>query len=178
LKEKQVVKLLRIIAIFFSFFLFAQLANAEPNDPLINNPVPKFNLPLMSQPKQFFSQDKLRGHISLINIWSSYCSACRYEHELLMSIKKKHHIPMYGITFKDNSERTKRYLDKEGNPYVAVMMDDDGAVGDIFGIYGTPETYVVDEKGIIRYHFSGAMTEESWNEEVWPAIQALQKKSS
>jgi cytochrome c biogenesis protein CcmG/thiol:disulfide interchange protein DsbE len=172
------VKLIKIPLFFFLGFFLFQTAFAESFDPLINKPVPAFNLPLMSQPKQFFSQDKLRGHISLINIWSSYCSACRYEHELLMSIKKKHRIPMYGITFKDNSERTQRYLDREGNPYVAVMMDDDGAVGDAFGIYGTPETYVVDEKGVIRYHFSGAMTEESWSDEVWPAIQALQKKKS
>jgi cytochrome c biogenesis protein CcmG/thiol:disulfide interchange protein DsbE len=166
-----------VVFILLAVLLYAGL-DLNPRDipsPLIGKQVPQFQLPQVDDPKQSFSSDDLKGKVSLVNAWASWCVTCRSEHHVLMQLSKND-VPIYGIDYKDERKDALSYLQKLGNPYVKVGHDLDGQVGINFGVIATPETFVVDKKGVIRYKQTGAITTKAWNEKIAPLIERLKKE--
>jgi cytochrome c biogenesis protein CcmG/thiol:disulfide interchange protein DsbE len=142
--------------------------------PLINKPAPAFQLPQMGEAGKSFSPEDMRGKVWLLNVWASWCTACREEHPLLMDISRQLDIPLVGMDYKDTDAEASAVLQQAGNPYRMVAVDRDGRVGIDYGVYGVPETYVIDKQGIIRYKQIGPITEEVLNEKIMPLLKGLQ----
>jgi cytochrome c biogenesis protein CcmG/thiol:disulfide interchange protein DsbE len=158
--------------------LYSATSHDTISSEMIGEQVPAFSLPYLSDADKTLSQNVLKGHVSLINIWASWCSACKAEHSILMKIKNDYGIPIYGILYKDDASDALKYLTRHGNPYTEVGNDEYGQVGIDFGIYGTPETYVVSPTGEILYRQVGALDEYTWNKVIYPIIQHYAKKKS
>ena len=133
--------------------------------------VPEIALPSLANPRQLFSSTALNGHVSLLNVWASWCSACRQEHAMLMRIKNEYHIPIYGILYRDDADIAGQWLARNGNPYVMIGDDSRGRAAVELGIYGTPETFIVSATGKILYQHIGVLTESTWINEIYPIIQ-------
>lgn len=144
---------------------------------LLNKPVPKFQLTTVSEAGQLFTDRNLHGQISLLNVWATWCSSCRVEHLVLMDIEHDYQIPIYGLDYKDQRLSAIQWLQQVGNPYKLVGFDGSGSVAIDWGVYGTPETFIIDKNGIIRYKFIGPLTQEAWQEELLPIVRGLQEKS-
>ena len=142
---------------------------------LIDKPVPEFALAAIDGFDQGFSSSDLKGKVSLVNIWGSWCVACIIEHPLLMELAKNNTIPIYGIDWKDPPGAGAAWLQKEGNPYTLIGDDADGRVAIDFGVTGAPETFIVDKDGRIRYKYIGPITPELWNEIILPIVEELQR---
>jgi cytochrome c biogenesis protein CcmG, thiol:disulfide interchange protein DsbE len=142
--------------------------------PLVNKPIPAFSLPNLLQPQQAFASSALNGQIALLNVWATWCISCRVEHPVLVDIAKRQHIPIYSLDYKDSRVAASEWLHQFGNPYRAIGFDHDGKVAINLGVYGTPETFIIDQHGIIRYKHIGPITEDVWQTEVMPEIQKLE----
>ena len=145
--------------------------------PLINKPVPEFSLPRLTDKDQQLTSSDLRGQVSLLNVWASWCVSCRAEHPVLLDLAKKNVVTLYGLNYKDNREDALRWLEFYGNPYVESAHDLDGKVGIDFGVYGVPETFVVDKQGIIRYKQIGPITEDILDKTILPLINRLERST-
>ena len=119
--------------------------------------------------------DALKGQVVLINFFASWCVPCRLEHPLLMRLAKQQNLPLYGIAYKDKVEDTKRVIAQTGDPYRRIGVDRDGRVGIDFGVYGVPETYVIDKSGHIRQRFVGPLTAEVVERELLPLLKELNR---
>lgn len=159
----------------FTLFCWQDTLAESTRLPLINQTLPSFNLPLLSDPQKHLTNQMIKGHVSIINIWASWCSACQSEHSILMEIKEKYHIPIYGILYDDTPDAAKQQLNDSGNPYVIVAIDQNEQLSNALHLYGTPETLIIDQQGNIRYRLTGAMTEEIWTKYLFPLVQQLQK---
>lgn len=124
---------------------------------------------------QFFTDKMLTGHTSYLVVWASWCPPCRGEDPALLQIQQEHNVSMYGIDLKDNPEDARRFLNEYGNPFIAVGLDPQGIIADKLGVYGTPQSFLIDKQGIIRYSHLGPMTEALWEAEVQPLIEQLGK---
>lgn len=144
---------------------------------LLNKPMPPFQLSTVQMPTQLLTDKNLRGHVVLLNVWATWCVSCRAEHPVLMDIARDYSIPIYGIDYKDNRLSTLEWLQQLGNPYTAIGFDGAGNVAIDWGVYGTPETFIIDKEGIIRYKFIGPLTEDAWQNELLPIVQGLQRRS-
>ena len=138
-----------------------RLAPREVPSPLVNKPAPLFELPQLAQPDQKFSPVDMRGKVWLLNVWASWCVSCRQEHPLLVALSKSGTVPIYGLNYKDARADAMKWLNQLGDPYVVSLFDGDGRVGIDYGVYGVPETYVIDKAGIIRYKQIGPVTPEA-----------------
>jgi cytochrome c biogenesis protein CcmG/thiol:disulfide interchange protein DsbE len=137
---------------------------------LIDKPVPGFTLsPLTDRPG--LAADDLKGTVTLVNFFASWCVPCRSEHPVLMRIGKA--VPLVGVAYKDDPEKSRRFLDELGNPYARIGVDRDGRTAIDFGVYGVPETYVVDKEGKIRFRFVGPLTPKAWDEQLAPLVRRL-----
>ncbi len=143
---------------------------------LINKPVPQFSLSTLVNTQQSFSQNDLFGHVSLVNVWASWCNSCRDDQPILMDIAQNSHVPIYGFDYKDDRAKALQWLDSYGNPYQKIGFDVEGTVAIDWGVYGTPETFLIDQNGIIKYKQIGPMTVEIWRDKFLPLIQQLQAK--
>jgi cytochrome c biogenesis protein CcmG/thiol:disulfide interchange protein DsbE len=154
-------------------FLFIGLSRDKETlpSPLIGKAVPQFELPRVDDPAQKFSNRELAGKPYVVNIWGSWCVACREEHAALMEIAQRGEIPLVGLNWKDELPLAQRWLQALGNPYVVSAFDPEGNVGIDFGAYGAPETFLVDARGIIVYKFVSPMTIEIWEREFLPRIK-------
>lgn len=139
--------------------------------PLIGKPVPQFELARVDDPSQKFSNRELAGKPYVVNIWGSWCVACREEHAALMEIAQRGEIPLVGLNWKDELPLAQRWLQALGNPYVVSAFDPEGNVGIDFGAYGAPETFLVDAHGIIVYKYVSPMTVEVWEREFLPRVK-------
>jgi len=142
---------------------------------MIDKPAPEFDLPPVSAEIPAFSSDDLKGQVSLVNIFGSWCIACRYEHPFLMELAESGETAIYGIDWKDTPEDGAAWLERFGNPYTAVGNDYEGRTAIDFGVSGAPETFVIDHEGRIRWRFAGALNEEIWNRQFAPLISQLRK---
>lgn len=142
--------------------------------PLIDKPAPEFVLPAVEDPSQTVSRADLLGKISLVNVWASWCVSCRAEHPFLMELARNGQVAVYGLNYKDAREDALRWLAQYGDPYAASAFDADGRVGIEWGVYGTPETFLVDRKGIIRYKLVGPLTADIWREQILPIIKKIE----
>lgn len=141
---------------------------------LIDRPVPAFTLAPIAGRERGLSSEDLKGHVSLVNIFGSWCVACQVEHPFLMRLKEQNVIPIYGIDWREKTpEAGPAWLRRHGDPYTLVGDDpkSEAAIG--FGVTGAPETFVVDAKGVIRYKHIGPITPENWEETLWPIVQRL-----
>ena len=146
--------------------------------PLIDKPAPNFDLPSVMNPEQRISKKDLEGKVSLVNVWASWCVSCRAEHPLFMQIARSGVVPVYGINYKDERADALRWLEAFGNPYKESAWDLDGRVGIEWGVYGTPETFLVDQQGVIRYKQIGPMTVEDLENKILPLIRKLRGEQS
>ncbi len=157
-------------------FLFIGL-NLDPREvpsPLVGKPAPQFSLPRLDNPEQVFSGKDMLGKVWLLNVWASWCGACKEEHPLLVSLAKTGFVPVVGMDYKDTRDEALQWLAQGGNPYMTTIMDVDGRVGINYGVYGVPETYVIDKKGIIAYKKTGPITMQSLREVIVPLVKKLQ----
>ena len=146
--------------------------------PFIGKPVPKFKASTLSNPEQQISNRDLKGHVSLLNVFATWCLSCRAEHPVLMDIKDSHRVNIYGLNYKDNRGAAIKWLAKYGNPYTKVIFDPKGTIGINLGVYGTPETFVIDQKGIIRYKYIGPISPNEWHDKILPEVKKLMRSQA
>jgi len=146
----------------------------EVPSPFIGKPAPAFAVPQLHNPGESLSSDTFRGQVSLLNVWASWCVSCRQEHPLLVELSQSGQVPIYGLNYKDERGAALGWLQRLGNPYRASAFDADGRVGIDWGVYGVPETFVIDRKGIIRHKFTGPLTREAIDGTLLPLVRQLQ----
>ncbi|MDP1603942.1 MAG: DsbE family thiol:disulfide interchange protein [Legionella sp.] len=139
----------------------------------VGHPLPAFNLPVLGDTQHQFNPAILQGKVLLLNVWASWCEACVEEQLFLMQLKEKG-IPLYGLNYKDDAQNAAQWLTEWGNPYQLIGEDKDGKVAIDLGVYGAPETFLIDKKGFIRFRHVGILDEENWTREFLPRIQQLQ----
>lgn len=167
-----------VIFVILSVFLYKGLGRdtREVPSPLVGKPAPAFMLPLLHEPEKKFSPGEMQGKVWLLNVWASWCGACKDEHPLLMELSRQNIVPIVGLDYKDKREDGEMTLRKAGDPYTLIIADADGKVGFDYGVYGVPETYVIDKKGIIAYKLIGAVTSQNLRETILPLVAELQAK--
>jgi cytochrome c biogenesis protein CcmG, thiol:disulfide interchange protein DsbE len=149
----------------------------EVPSPLIGKSAPAFNLPQLHDPKKHFSPEEMKGKVWLLNVWASWCESCKDEHPILVTLAQQHAVPIYGLDYKDRRADAEAWLHDAGNPYVLVASDTDGRVGINYGVYGVPETYVIDKHGVIRYKQIGPVTLDSLRDTILPLVRDLENQS-
>ena len=147
----------------------------EIPSPLINKSAPDFQLPQLQQATATFSAKEMRGKVWLLNFWGTWCVACREEHPLLVQYAKTGVVPIYGVDYKDERAAALQWLDEFGNPYTLTAFDVDGRISIDYGVYGAPETYLIDRKGVIRFKQIGPITEDVWQNKILPLAKELNK---
>lgn len=167
------------LAVFIVLVVFLAIGlTRDPRvipSPLIDKPAPAFKAPLLQTPEQQFSNTDMLGQVWLLNTWASWCVACRQEHPILMEFAKTKTVPLIGLDYKDKNADGLKWLARHGNPYDLSISDSDGRIGIDFGVYGVPETFLIDKTGLIRYKQIGPITEEALREKIIPLIRELQK---
>lgn len=167
-----------ILFLVLAAFLYVGLGlnPREVPSPLIGKAAPLFTLQQLHEPDKKFSAKDMLGKVWLLNVWSSWCVSCREEHPVLVELSKQHIVPIYGLDYKDRKEDAEAWLQRGGDPYDLSVMDTDGRVGIDYGVYGVPETYVIDKQGIIQYKEIGPVTPEKLQNKILPLIAQLQAK--
>lgn len=162
-----------IVFLIISLFFWKGLS-ADPHkipSALLNKPVPNFTYPTIDGDR--FSSKEFRGHISVLNVFASWCPGCYAEQPYIMDIAHTGKAVMYGLNYKDYPEKAVKWLKANGNPYQAVISDPQGRLGINLGVYGVPETFLIDQRGIIRYKHVGEMNMNIWNDKFVPVINSL-----
>jgi len=167
-----------VIFMIVAIFLFVGLGlnPHEVPSPLVGKPAPAFSLPQLHEPDKQFSLQDMKGKVWLFNVWASWCTACEYEHPLFMELSRRNLVPLYGMDYKDKRKDGMAWLQQHGNPYTLVVSDAEGRVGIDYGVYGVPETYLIDKQGVIRYKHIGMVTEKDLSEKILPLVKELQAK--
>ncbi|MDP1645150.1 MAG: DsbE family thiol:disulfide interchange protein [Thiobacillus sp.] len=167
-----------VIFMIVATFLYVGLGlnPREVPSPLVGKPAPEFSLPQLYEPDKQLSLQDMKGQVWLFNVWASWCTACEYEHPLFMELSRRNTVPIYGMNYKDKPEDAKAWLRRHGNPYTLVVSDAEGRVGIDYGVYGVPETYLIDKQGVIRYKRIGGVTEKDLSETILPLVKELQAK--
>ena len=145
----------------------------EVPSPLINKPAPDFQLHQLREPNKQFSPQEMRGKVWVLNFWGTWCVACREEHPLLIEYSKTGAIPIYGVDYKDDRAAAMQMLEEEGDPYTLTVSDPEGRVSIDYGVYGAPESYLIDRHGVIRFKQIGPITEDVWQKEFLPRAKQL-----
>ncbi len=160
-----------------SGFLFSGL-NRDPRyipSPLVDRAAPPFRLALLREPERTFAPSEMHGKVWLLNVWASWCVSCRAEHEILKAVSRSGVVGVYGLDYKDERSAALAFLDQFGDPYALTMVDPDGRVGIDYGVYGVPETYVIDRDGVIRYKQIGALSVDVLEQTVLPLVARLKR---
>lgn len=147
----------------------------EVPSPLINKPAPAFSTQHLQTPDRPFAAKDMLGQVWLLNVWASWCVACRQEHPILMEFAKTKTLPIVGLDYKDQASEGLKWLARFGNPYDYTVTDQDGRIGIDYGVYGVPESFLIDKAGVIRYKQIGPVTEEALRDKILPLIRELQK---
>jgi cytochrome c biogenesis protein CcmG/thiol:disulfide interchange protein DsbE len=146
----------------------------EVPSPFIGKPAPAFKLEELHRPGTSFAPEQMKGKVWLLNVWASWCVSCRVEHPLLVDMSKRKVVPIVGLNYKDNRDDGVSWLTKFGNPYQLSAHDFEGKVGIDYGVYGVPETFVIDKQGVIRYKQIGPITPEALEKKILPLIKELE----
>jgi cytochrome c biogenesis protein CcmG/thiol:disulfide interchange protein DsbE len=147
----------------------------EVPSPLVGKPAPAFTLPQLHETGKNFSAADMRGQVWLLNVWASWCVSCRDEHPVLVDLAKRNLLPILGLNYKDRGDEAQRWLKQFGDPYQLSVVDLDGRVGIDYGVYGVPETYLIDPEGVIRFKQIGPITPEVLEKKILPLVQAARK---
>ena len=141
--------------------------------PLIDKPMPSFSLSQLNDQQNTLSSEDLLGEVSLSNVWAAWCVGCRIKHEVLLDLSRRKMVSIYGLNYKDEREDALAWLKQHGDPYTLIAHDLQGKVGIDFGVYGAPETFIIDKQGIIRYKHIGPLTREIVEQDILPRIEQL-----
>lgn len=164
-----------VVAIFLALVaLLAAGLRLNPREvpsPLIGKPAPPFELPLLGAPDKSFSQKDMLGKVWILNVWASWCAPCLVEHPVITQLSKAG--PVVGLNYKDAREDALPWLERNGNPFYAAVYDGAGRIAIDYGVYGVPETYVIDRRGVIRYKHIGPLTRDIAEKEVEPLVREL-----
>jgi cytochrome c biogenesis protein CcmG/thiol:disulfide interchange protein DsbE len=147
----------------------------ELPSPLIGKRAPAFALPLLHQPDKVSSHSEMLGTVWVLNVWASWCISCREEHAALTALARSGAAPVIGLNYKDEREQALAWLGRFGDPYTLSLQDREGRLGMDYGVYGVPETFVIDRKGVIRYKRVGILTPEIVRERILPLVKELQR---
>lgn len=173
----KILKFLVPLGIFLALVVFLavglKLDPKEVPSPLIDKPAPGFKLTRLDQPETFIAREDLLGKVWMLSVWASWCVACQAEHPLLVELSTKKLVPIYGLNYKDDRMDGLRWLARYGDPYDASLFDQDGKVGIDFGVYGVPETFVVDKQGVVRFKQIGPLTPEVIRDQIEPLVRKL-----
>jgi len=145
----------------------------EVPSPLIGKPAPAFQLTRLDAPDQTLKRDELLGKVWILNVWASWCAPCREEHPVLVDFARRKLVPVYGLNYKDTRANGQAFLKQLGNPYEASLFDGDGRVGIDYGVYGVPETFVIDRQGVVRLKLVGPLTPDSVRTRIEPLLKEL-----
>ena len=145
----------------------------EVPSPLIGKPAPAFTLTRLDDASQKMDLADLRGRVWMLNVWASWCAPCRQEHALVQDIARRQLVPVVGLNYKDTRSNAIQWLAEMGNPYQATLFDGDGRVGIDFGVYGVPETFIIDQQGIVRMKHTGPLTPEVVRGRIEPLLKQL-----
>jgi len=148
----------------------------EVPSPLVGKAAPDFSLPQLHESDKVFSPKDLAGKVWLLNFWASWCNGCKDEHPVLMQVAKSGEVPIYGVDYKDTRQEALAWLARWGNPYPLVAVDEAGRVGINYGVYGVPETYVIDKAGRIRYKQIGPVDQDILEKKILPLVRELQNQ--
>jgi len=141
--------------------------------PFIDKPAPAFRLDRLDTPGVAFTPEEMKGKVWMLNVWASWCVSCRVEHPLLVELSRSHVVPIVGLNYKDQREDAMPWLAKFGNPYDLSVWDIEGRVGIDYGVYGAPETFVIDKQGVIRHKQIGPITPEALEKVILPLVRKL-----
>ncbi len=148
----------------------------ELPSPLVGKPAPAFSLPQLHDQAKVFSPNEMAGKVWLLNFWASWCGGCKEEHPVLLHLAKSGEVPIYGVDYKDTRDEALTWLRQHGNPYPLTAVDEAGRVGINYGVYGVPETYVIDKAGVIRYKQIGPLREDTLKTKILPLVRELQNQ--
>lgn len=164
-----------IVLVGFLFIGLHKDPNGDLPSALIGKAAPGFQLPQLEEPTKSLSPKEMIGKVWLLNVWASWCEPCREEHPWLVEFSKAGVVPIYGLNWKDDRAAALRLISEQGNPYVLSVSDTDGRVAIDYGVYGAPETYLIDRNGIIRHKKVGPISEDVWQREILPLVRQLNK---
>ncbi len=150
----------------------------EVPSPLIDKAAPAFELPTLHNPAATFAPRDMQGKVWLLNVWASWCTSCRAEHLVITELANSGEVEIVGLNYKDQPREALGWLGKLGNPYVVSVSDPNGRAGLDWGVYGVPETFVIDKKGVVRYKQIGPVTEEAVAEKILPLVRQLKGEAS
>ncbi len=166
------------LVVFFAMGLNPKRDIREIPSPLIGKTAPVFTLPDVLSPDKSVGNAALAGQVYLLNVWATWCVGCREEHETMMAISRQKTVPILGLDWKDERDKAQAWLTQLGNPYDVVAFDDRGRTAIDWGVYGAPETFLVDKKGRVVFKHIAPMTMEVWQKEFLPRIAAAQREAS
>lgn len=175
---RYLIPLVVFIVLIGFFTLGLQRDPSLVPSPLIDEPLPEFSLPLVQEPQTVINSGDLNGEVTLLNVWASWCVACLYEHPLLMKIAREDIVRIIGLDYKDTRDEALQWLRKQGDPYALSLFDESGDAGIELGVYGVPETYVLDRDGVIRYKHVGPINDAVLEETILPILQRLKGSGS
>lgn len=167
------------LGIFIVLVVFLAIGlNRDPREvpsPLVGKPAPAFALPQLHKPEASFAPKDMQGKVWLLNVWASWCVSCRQEHPILVELAKTGLVPIVGLNYKDQRADALKWLDRFGDPYTLSIVDAEGRVGIDYGVYGVPETYLIDKTGVIRFKQIGPVTQDVLEKTILPLVKELQK---
>lgn len=167
-----------VIFIVLTGFLYVGL-NLNPREvpsPFINKPAPDFQLQKLDSMNELFSNKDMLGKVWLLNVWASWCVACRQEHPVLVDVARRGDLPVYGLNYKDAPSAARRWLEEHGDPYQLSVVDYQGNVGIDYGVYGVPETFIIDKQGVIRHKVIGPISYQELQNCIKPLYNELTKR--
>ncbi|MEM7282307.1 MAG: DsbE family thiol:disulfide interchange protein [Pseudomonadota bacterium] len=146
---------------------------SKVDSPFLGKQAPEFSLPGLRNPNEVVSDDLLKGRVSLVNVWATWCVGCRQEHEMLVDIARSNVVPIIGLNWKDDRGQAIKWLNRLGDPYEKTAFDAEGRVAIDWGVYGAPETFLVDANGVVRHKLIGPMNKDIWETQFLPVINSL-----
>ena len=174
-KLRFLIPLLVFVLIVVFLWVGLSLNPREVPSPLIDKPAPAFELSQLNKPDAVIRSADLKGQVWLLSVFASWCTPCLEEHPLLMRLEQQGIVPIYGLNYKDRPAAALAWLNKHGDPYTAVVVDSQGRTGIDYGVYGVPETFVIDKLGVIRFKQIGPLTQDALDEKIIPLVERLQK---
>jgi len=179
--RRRLLQAVPVVGVVGLLFLLGWGLNHDPStipSALIGKAVPKFSLPPVQGRTLGLSSDNLHGEVSLVNVFASWCVACRQEHPVLMGLRRINTVPIHGINYKDRPQDAEKWLNTMGDPYTRTGADLDGRVAIDWGVYGVPETFVIDAEGRIAFRQVGAVTPEIYRGKIGPLIEKLRRQKT
>jgi cytochrome c biogenesis protein CcmG, thiol:disulfide interchange protein DsbE len=171
--KKALIPLVLFLALAVFLAVGLKLDPREVPSPLIDKPAPAFTAPTVADPARTLAREALLGKVWILNVWASWCGACREEHPVLVKFARGRQLTLIGLNYKDERRAGTDWLERFGNPYTDSLFDPDGRIGLDYGVYGVPETFVIDRQGVVRYKHIGPLTPEVLRDRVEPLLKRL-----